>query len=620
VTAPTATGQAEAGREPARWRVLPRGRPADSGSLKSRRLLRRLIPASILLPIAGGLLRWEGEQEGLFGAGVGLTLMVTFMVVGMSLLVLWISRQVARNERTRHEAEQALIDERLLLDVVLEASGAHIYFKDTEHRYVGMSPSMARHHGLADVTEAIGKSDADFFSYEQAQKALEDEERLLTAGIPVLSEEERETWPDGSERWVETTKLPVRDPEGAIIGLVGVSWDVTARKRAEERLMLYDAQKLESLSALAGGVAHDFNNLLVCVLGNASIALSELPEGSPARSTVHEILTAGERMAKLAREMLVYSGRGRFVLQPLDLSATAGEVARLLSAIVPTDVRLSLERLGRNLPPVNGDEAQIRQVIAAMITNAVEAIGDTPGTVTIHTDTVHAERHYLRDFKPHGLPEGDYVAVAVADTGPGIDRELLDRIFEPFFTTKFTGRGLGLAALLGIVRGHSGGVMVESEVGRGSTFTVLLPAVSSPRDLGDEGGRWAGTSRHGTVLIADDDSIVRSVTAAMLERAGFSVLIAKDGAEAFELFRTRSSEIVAVVLDLVMPGKSGEEVLTDIHKLRTDVPVLLCSGYSEHDQNGGQLGVNGMVGFIAKPYTADVLVGKLQEMLARALR
>ncbi len=545
--------------------------------------------------------------------------MVSLMVIGMTSLVLWLARQVARHEQGLRDAEHALIDERLLLEAVLEASGAGIYFKDTEHRFVRVSPSLSKRFGFDDSAEVIGKTDADFFPTEDARAFREDERWLFSEGVPVLNAEERQTWPDGSETWAETTKLPIRGPDGAIIGLVGMSFDITARKRAEERLTLSETQKLESLSALAGGVAHDFNNLLVGVLGNASLALSELPESSPTRSTVHEILAAGERMAKLAREMLVYSGRGRFVMQPLDLSGTVAEVTRLLAAVIPAHIRLQLERHEPALPLVNGDEAQVRQVIAALITNAVEAVGDASGVITITTGSVRADRDYLRGFKPDGLPQGNYVFVSIADSGTGIGREAQERIFEPFFTTKFTGRGLGLAALLGSVRGHSGGVKVESELGHGAKFTVVFPAASAPPEPA-RGGDVAPTSKAGTVLIADDDSIVRTVTASMLERAGFSVLSAKDGSEAIDLFRNRSAEIVAVVLDLVMPGRSGEDVLEEIHTLRTDVPVLLCSGYSEHEHVGNGTATNALVSFIAKPYTSEALVGKLQEMLARTLR
>jgi CheY-like chemotaxis protein len=330
---------------------------------------------------------------------------------------------------------------------------------------------------------------------------------------------------------------------------------------------------------------------------------------------VHEILVAGERMAKLAREMLVYSGRGRFVLRPLDLSRAAQEVTRLLERIVPERTRLRLEGLDKGLPRIEADESQVRQVIATLLTNAVEALGEDEGTVTMETGVLDADRELLREFMPaEELEEGRYVFLRVSDTGRGISAEERGRIFEPFFTTKFTGRGLGLAALLGIVRGHRGGVKVETQVERGSVFTVVFPISPSARPQPAP----RPETRTGTVLIADDDRVVRTVTARMLERSGFTVLTAGDGEEAMALFEARADEIVAVILDLVMPGRSGEEVLEQIRARRTEVPVLLCSGYSHEHVDTPD--ANGLVRFISKPYTTEQLIGTLRELLAHSPR
>jgi two-component system, cell cycle sensor histidine kinase and response regulator CckA len=520
---------------------------------------------------------------------------------------------VSRSERTRLQAEEALLDERFLPQTLVETSPDHIYFKDTERRFIRINPSLARHFGLDDPADAIGKTDADFFSGDHVRKTEAEEERLVREGVPIVNLEERETWYGRGDTWVATTKVPMRAADGTIIGLVGISRDITESRRTKEQLAVLEAQKVESLSALAGGIAHDFNNLLVGVLGNASLALSELPADARARATVQEIVVAGERMAKLAREMLVYAGRGRFVLEPLDLSRTVAEVARTLRGVVPAETRLDLDGLERGLPPIDGDEAQVRQVIATLLTNAFEAIGDGPGKVTVGTSVVEADREYLSGFTAaEDIAEGSYVCVRVTDTGRGISPEEQTRIFEPFFTTKFTGRGLGLAALIGIVRGHRGGVKVATELGQGTTFTVVFPVAPNRRP---ETANPALPIPVGTVLVADDDDVVRTVTARMLERSGFEVVTAADGEAAVEIFAARASEIVAVVLDLVMPGRSGEEVLVEIRARRPDCPVLLCSGYS-----GGEAPrpvSDGLVRFISKPYTAEQLVGTLRELLTR---
>jgi CheY-like chemotaxis protein len=293
-------------------------------------------------------------------------------------------------------------------------------------------------------------------------------------------------------------------------------------------------------------------------------------------------------------------------------------VAQLLGTVFPAHAQLRLDNVQRGLPTIEGDEAQIRQVVASLITNAVEALGDEPGTVTVSTGTVDADAAYLRAFKPADeLVEGRFAFVEVADTGRGIGPEAQSRIFEPFFTTKFTGRGLGLAALLGIVRGHGGGVRVQSDVGSGAVFTAIFPLAAATRPDSPPPDQGERVTSGGIVLVADDDRIVREVTAQMIERAGFNVVTTTNGDEALEIFRRRSSEVLAVVLDLVMPGRSGEDVLAEIHGVRPDVPVLMCSGYSKLE---GEVGSdNDLVCFIAKPYTNDVLIGKLQELLARAV-
>ena len=563
--------------------------------------------------VLAAVLRWLGERHGLFGNEVGVALMATFTLVVLLGLLVWVARQLSHSEHTRLRAEEALDDERFLLQTLVETSPDHIYFKDTQHRFIRINPSLARHLGLDDPDEAIGKTDADFFAEEHARKAYAEEERLLAEGRPIVNLEERELWPGRPDTWVATTKVPMRTADGTIIGLVGISRDITESRRTKEQLTLLEAQKVESLSALAGGIAHDFNNLLVGVLGNASLALSELPDDASARETVREILVAGERMAKLAREMLVYSGRGRFVLRPLDLSRAVGEVVRLLESVVPARTRLDLDRLERGLPVIEGDEAQVRQVIATLLTNAFEAIGEDQGTVTVATGVTEADADYLAGFTPADeLEPGDYVFLCVGDTGRGIGPEERTRIFEPFYSTKFTGRGLGLAALLGIVRGHHGGVKLDTEIGRGSTFTILFPVAPSRHAPAADA---AAPVQGGTVLVADDDKVVRTVTERMLERYGFDVLTASDGEEALELFAAEADRVVAVVLDLVMPGRSGEEVLAEIHGRRPDCPVLLCSGFSgEGFSDGGR--TNGPVRFISKPYTAEQLVGTLRELLA----
>jgi PAS domain S-box-containing protein len=400
--------------------------------------------------------------------------------------------------------------------------------------------------------------------------------------------------------------------------------DVTERHAAEAERRRLDqqmqqTQKLESLGILAGGIAHDFNNLLVAILGNAGLALIELPPESPARQTVQAIETAAQRAADLTRQMLAYSGKGKFVVEHLNLSRVVEEMAHLLEVSVSKRAVLKYH-FAPNLPPIEADATQVRQVIMNLITNASDAIGERSGVISISTGMQYADRAYLAEsYLDADLPEGDYVYIEVADTGEGMDEETRARIFDPFFTTKFTGRGLGLAAVLGIVRGHRAAIKLYSESGRGTTFKVLFPAASAtaplpapetaaaPPPVPPDGPR-------GTVLVVDDDETVRTVTRRMLEREGFGVILAADGAQAIETYRTTPG-IALVIMDMTMPRMDGEECFRGLRHLDPHVRVLLTSGYNEQDATERFVG-KGLAGFIQKPYRPSELLAKVEAALA----
>ena len=399
--------------------------------------------------------------------------------------------------------------------------------------------------------------------------------------------------------------------------------DLTERRVAEAERRRLDqqmqqTQKLESLGILAGGIAHDFNNLLVAILGNAGLALLELPPESPARQTVLAIETAAQRAADLTRQMLAYSGKGKFVIEPLNLSRVVEEMAHLLEVSVSKRAVLKYH-FAPNIPPIEADATQVRQVVMNLITNASDAIGDRSGVISISTGMQFADRAYLDEsYLDADLPEGDYVYIEVADTGEGMDDETRARIFDPFFTTKFTGRGLGLAAVLGIVRGHRAAIKLFSESGRGTTFKVLFPAAataalpapqaSPPTSLALPGGQRR------LVLVVDDDETVRTVTRRMLEQGGFSVILAADGSQAIETYRATPA-ISLVIMDMTMPRMDGEECFRELRHLDPTVRVLLTSGYNEQDATERFVG-KGLAGFIQKPYRPADLVAKVEAALA----
>jgi CheY-like chemotaxis protein len=364
---------------------------------------------------------------------------------------------------------------------------------------------------------------------------------------------------------------------------------------------------------LAGGIAHDFNNLLVAILGNASLALLDLPEDSPARQSIADIEIASQRAGELARQMLAYSGRSRFQVEPVELGELVRELMTLLQVSISKSVVIKLD-LSTEPIVVDADAAQLRQVLMNLVINAADAIGDRSGFVTIRVGQLQADAAYLADVHPEAeLEAGRYAALEVSDTGIGMDTATQSRIFDPFFTTKFAGRGLGLAAVLGIVRGHGGALRVYSELGRGSTFRIVLPlSASSPAPVGEADEQWFGTGR---VLAVDDDVMVRSVARRLLQSFGLTVVEAAGGREAIECFAADPDGIDAILLDLTMPEVGGAEVFREVRAIRPDIPVVLMSGYHE-DEAGAAFESDGLAGFVQKPFTPADLARRMRAALA----
>ncbi|MDP1833081.1 MAG: response regulator [Geothrix sp.] len=395
--------------------------------------------------------------------------------------------------------------------------------------------------------------------------------------------------------------------------------DLTAQKRAEgERAalerQLFQAQKMESLGVLAGGIAHDFNNLLMGVLGHAGLALEQLNPLHPARRNLEAIQKAGQRAADLTRQMLAYSGRGQFVVQHLDLTSQVEEMLHLLEVSLPKTVVLNPD-LRKGLPAVSADASQIQQVIMNLVINAAEAIGDLSGAITIATGAQYLDPAAVgKMLVGQDAGTGMYVYLEVTDTGCGMDADTLHRIFEPFFTTKFTGRGLGLSAIMGIVRGHKGALGVYSEVGQGTTFKVLFPAHGvTAASLAAQGleASWTGS---GVILVVDDDETVRTVARQALELRGFQVLEAHDGRVAVDLVQRHDGAIALVLLDMTMPHMGGEAAFREMRLLQPDLRVILSSGYNEVEAMGRFTG-KGLKGFIQKPYGPRELLAKIQGVL-----
>lgn len=440
-------------------------------------------------------------------------------------------------------------------------------------------------------------------------------------GRVIRNFEEEVVFEDGVQVTLLSSSAPLFGEDKQVRGAIGAFMDITASKRAEEERLkverkLLDAQKLESLGVLAGGIAHDFNNLLTGVLGNASMARAELSPASPVHLYVAQIEKAAMRAADLCKQMLAYSGKGRFVLDDIDLSDLVDETTHLIDASISKRVRLKLQ-LAAHLPPVRADATQIRQIVMNLVINASEAIGERDGQIMIKTGELDADSNYLATaFNAPDLPPGRYVFIEVCDDGNGMDTQTLARIFDPFFTTKFTGRGLGLAAVLGIVRGHKGSIKVYSEPGKGTTFKILLPSSdAAPKAASKTAlpkGNWTGS---GTILVVDDEDSVRAVAVRMVERLGFSAVQASDGHEGLMRF-TENEGIVAVLMDLTMPRMDGEETFRELRMIRPDVKVVLMSGFNEQEAINRFTG-KGLAGFLQKPFRVDDLREKLRSILEK---
>jgi len=418
--------------------------------------------------------------------------------------------------------------------------------------------------------------------------------------------------------WTEVHAYPTKK------GLSIYFQDISERKRLEEKMR--DTAKLESLGVMAGGIAHDFNNLLTGILGNASLLAESVNAGD--RDLASEIVKAAERAADLTRQMLAYSGKGRFQVQTLDLSRQVTEILSLVQPMIDKKVKVEL-RLEKNLPCIEADSGQIQQLVMNLIINGAEAMEGAEGRVIITTHVADVDKTLIsHTFANHDISPGKYVCLEVQDTGCGMSEDTKAKIFDPFFTTKFTGRGLGLAAVSGIVRGHKGALRVYSSPGEGTTFKVFFPSIVGNAIAGNaidgiarEPGAGAGfrsLEDRGTILLVDDEDIVRRLGRTCLERKGYQVIVASNGKEGVEIFRARPTEIILVILDMTMPVMGGEEALGLLRQTRPDLPVIVSSGYSEVEVIR-RFTKYGVTHFIQKPYTASALLTKVKSVLSIGL-
>jgi len=477
-----------------------------------------------------------------------------------------------------------------------------------------------RDHCSADLTELL----KSLIHPEDRELVLAAGERARQTGVGQTVEY-RFGHPDGSLHWIRAIGEFIREP-GRPVTLMGAVQDITEHKLIEqerlglERQMLH-VQKLESLGVMSGGIAHDFNNLLQVVLGNLDLSLMILPEEMTVRRNLEQAVIATVRASELSGMMLAYSGKGILATEKLNLSDLVRQNAPVLSAATGKSATLKLS-LDHSLPPVQADATQLLQVVMNLIKNSSEAIDGASGSITLATGVGEFDQASLNASKlEEKLPAGRYVWVEVSDTGCGMDETTQYKIFDPFFSTKFTGRGLGMSAALGIMRAHQGAIMLESSPGAGTSIRLLFPVAAGmqqPRQPLSEGVQEApAAGQRDTILIVDDEEMIRTLSVAMLEAFGYDTLVATDGEKALEIFRSEGSRISLVLLDQSMPTMDGLAVFKELRRIRPEVKVLLASGFSEQEVSARYQGL-GLNGFIQKPFNVKHLSDEVLRVLQEA--
>jgi PAS domain S-box-containing protein len=528
------------------------------------------------------------------------------------------NRGLEREVVERTLAEDELAKQRSFLRQVIDLNPNFIFAKDREGCFTLVNQAVAEAYGTS-VEDMLGKTDADFNQNTEEvewfrQGDLEVMDTLQEKFIP----EEVITDAAGEVRWLQTIKRPIVSPDGAVMQMLGVATDITARKQAEEALhrseeQLRQSQKMEAVGKLAGGVAHDFNNLLTAINGHSELALRRLQEDDPLYRKLEAIKKAGERAASLTRQLLAFSRKQ--ILQPkvLDLNQIIFEMNRMLQPLIGEDVAL-FTKLTPDLGKVKADPGQIEQVLMNLSVNARDAM-PRGGKLTIETANIYINGEYAR--RHASVVPGWYVMLAVSDTGCGMDAETRERIFEPFFTTKEVGKGtgLGLSTVYGIVKQSGGNVWVYSEVGRGTTFKVYLPCTDrcaeEAESRADSHKILTGTE---TVLLVEDEEMVRDMAKEILQESGYQVLEAKHGHEALSVAEQHHGPIHLMLSDVVMPQMSGRELAEQLTPLRREMKVLYMSGYTDDAiVHHGVLDEG--VAFIEKPFTPGALARKLREVL-----
>ncbi|MBU4262681.1 MAG: PAS domain S-box protein [Proteobacteria bacterium] len=539
--------------------------------------------------------------------------------------------EVIVEERTRELAKvnQELleeIDERKRAEEVLHKSEGRlrtlvqtipdlIWLKDQDGVYLACNPMFERFFGAGEL-DIIGKTDYDFVDRELADFFVEHDRQAMAAGKPTRNEEWITFSDDGHRALLETTKTPMYDAGGALIGVLGIGHDITEHRRLEDQFV--QAQKMESVGRLAGGVAHDYNNMLSVILGHAELALAKTNPAEPLHEDLQEIIEAAKRSTEITRQLLAFARKQTIAPKVIDLNETVEGMLKMLRRLIGEEINLAwLPGLG--LMPMKIDPSQLDQILANLCVNARDAITDV-GKVTIQTDMVTLDKADCNSYP--SLVPGNYVLLTVTDDGCGMDKEIQAKVFEPFFTTKGLGQGtgLGLATVYGIVKQNKGFVNVYSEPGLGTTFKIYLPChVSNAVDSREEHTRETPLGQGEVILVVEDEVALLKLSRTMLESLGYAVLTASKTGEAMQLAKAHAGRIDLVIIDVVMPEMNGRELADQLQTLYPKIKILFMSGYTADIIAHHGVLAEGMH-FIQKPLLRQDLAAKVHEVLAQAER
>jgi two-component system, cell cycle sensor histidine kinase and response regulator CckA len=569
--------------------------------------------------------RWQRRKDGsrFWANGVTVSLQEENRLVGLAKIV--------RDDTDVKQSEELLRYQLNLAEAIANNAADALFLVDSEGRTTFANAAARTVFGWKSE-DLVGQflHEKLFCGQEQSagsSGALQPQFRVLKGGDIIRGEEGHFLHRAGHRVPISCSVAPIRADDG-IAGAVLVVRDISEQRQVEASAReneeaMQQAQKLESIGVLAGGIAHDFNNLLTGIMGNAGLARRAIAAGrtEQAAALLGDVVTASERAADLTRQLLAYAGKGQFVVQPVDLCKLVRDVSTLIRASISKKITLVLDVPDERVL-LQADRAQLQQLLMNLVINGGEAIGDHPGTLTVRIRTEHlTERREYPRTEGFPITSGDYARIDVSDTGAGMDKDTQRRIFEPFFTTKFLGRGLGLSAALGIVRGHRGAIGLRSEPGKGTTFTILLPAPREVRAPERTSGHILveeDTRGAGTILVADDEEGVRSLIASVLEGAGYTVEVAEDGTKAVERLRSLGKRVRLVLLDLTMPVLGGAEAAAELRRVRPSIPIIAMSGYGDLElmQHFSEVTVDD---FLPKPFSPDQLAAKVRDALSPAV-